>query len=47
MAKKTIEEEVVEAVETGIKKIGTDFQRDDLNALAEKLNEVIEAVNNL
>lgn len=44
-ADEVVEEEVV--VVERVSKLDTNFYREDLNALAAKLNEVIEVVNSL
>ncbi len=45
MATKKVEGEE-EVMEEGIAKLDMNLYRDDLNALVDKINEVIEAVNN-
>jgi hypothetical protein len=49
MAKKTETEDMMEETvkEGAIGTLDANFYRDDLNALRDKLNEVIRAVNNL
>lgn len=45
MAKKIIQEEVQEETKTTINEIVTDFGRNDLNELRDKVNELIRAKN--